>query len=210
MLSRKRAMLTMLFSALGVGTAAAADEPAQKPAAPPKDPQASFEPRGEAGAGQKWMERSVGDWDVVKTISPPGKDPVKTTGTCRQRMVHGGKFLRSEFVFNELDGTKTTGEGLLGFDPVKGVFSSVWTDSRSTRLSLRQSEGPFDGESVALYSRTMDNDPNARKSRTVAKLEDGGKRLVHRQYNAGPDGREFVIMELALTRTGGPAADKGK
>lgn len=218
MISRKRLMLSTLFAAVAPAVQANQQAPTKPDQNPPnnkpKDPQ-SFEPRTGPGAGQKLMERYAGDWDVVKTISPPGKDPVRTTGTCKQRMIHNGRFLRSEFVFNEKDGTQTTGEGILGFDAAKGVFSSVWTDSRSTRISLRQSEGQFDGETIALFGRVLEGGPDTRHSRTVAHLEDSDRKLIHRQFNPGPDGKEYQIMELALTRKEGssvpatkPAQDK--
>ena len=35
-----------------------------------KDPQSSFEPRSGPGAGQKYLESFVGDWDVVKIFHP--------------------------------------------------------------------------------------------------------------------------------------------
>jgi hypothetical protein len=166
-----------------------------------KDPQSSFEPRNGPGAGQKLMEKMVGDWDVVKSIFPRDKEPVRTKGTCHQTMMHDGRFLKSEFTFEEKDGTKTSGLGILGYDPKTDTFTSVWTDSRSTRMSLRQSEGKFNGEEVVLYGKSLDNGgTDARHSRTVAHLEDGGRKLIHRQYIPSPDGNEFIIMELMMTR----------
>jgi len=179
----------------------AADVRAQGQPQPPKDPQSSFEPRNGPGAGQKLMEKMVGDWDVVKSIFPRGKEPVRTKGTCRQTMMHDGRFLKSEFTFEEKDGTKTSGLGILGFDPKTDTFTSVWTDSRSTRMSLRQSEGKFNGEEVVLYGKSLENGgTDARHSRTVSRLEEDGHKLIHRQYIPSPDGKEFVIMELMMTR----------
>jgi hypothetical protein len=65
-------------------------------------------------------------------------------------MIHDGRFLQSEFVF-EQNGQKTSGLGLVGFDPESGQFTTVWTDSRSTRMSLRQSEEPFNGKEIILH-----------------------------------------------------------
>lgn len=204
MISRRTVMIATLLagaSPITMGNASAEEQQEQPPKVqPPKDPQATFEPRNNPGEGQKLMEKFVGEWDVVKTISPPGRDPVKTTGTCHQTMMHGGKFLRSEFIFKELDGTETNGLGILGYDAKTDLFTSVWTDSRSTRMSLRQSQGKFDGMRIMLHSKVLEGTPEGRKSRTIAQLEEGGRKLVHRQYNPGPDGNEFVIMELMMTR----------
>ena len=95
-----------------------------------KDPQSTYEPRSGPGIGQKFLEKFVGDWDVVKTFHPRAGEPVKTKGECRQTMMHEGRFLRSDFVFGEGD-RKTTGLGLIGFETATGKFTSVWTDSRT-------------------------------------------------------------------------------
>ncbi len=173
---------------------------AAEPAPKDKDPQSAYEPRSKPGAGQAFLVHFVGDWDVAKTFYPRSGDPVRVKGECRQTMIHDGRFLQSEFVFHQGD-QKTTGLGLIGFDPDSGKFTSVWTDSRSTRMSLRQSEDPFDGREIVLYSRSLD--PKAkigRRSRTVTRLEDDGRTIVHRQYTAGDEGKERLVMELVLTR----------
>src|SRR5262245_58784384 len=96
---------------------------AQEPPKAPKDPQASYEPRSGPGAGQKFLERFVGDWDVVKTFHPRTGEPARTPGTCRQRMIHEGRFLQSDFVFGTKD-SATTGMGLIGFETATGKFTS--------------------------------------------------------------------------------------
>ena len=78
-----------------------------------KDAQSSFEPRSRPGAGQKYLESFVGDWEVVKVFHPRAGEPVRTPGTCRQTMIHDGRFLQSEFVFDQ-GGRKSTGLGLIG------------------------------------------------------------------------------------------------
>jgi hypothetical protein len=193
--------LSLLAVLLAVGPLAAADDPPKK-----QDPQNTFEPRSGPGAGQKFLEKFVGDWDVVKTFYPRAGDPARQTGTCRQTMIHGGRFLQSEFVFGQGEG-KTTGLGLIGFEAQSGLFTSVWTDSRATRMSFRQSRDKFTGEEIVLFSKSLaEGGREARPTRTVTRLEDEGRRIVHRQYTAGPDGQERLMMELLLTRKAPAAA----
>jgi hypothetical protein len=171
-----------------------------------QDAQSKYEPRSNPGAGQKLLERLVGDWDVAKTFHPRAGEPVRAEGRCRQTMIHGGRFLQSEFVFGQGD-AKTTGLGLIGFDTAPGTFTSVWTDSRSTRMSMRQSRGRFDGEQIMLESRSLDaaEGGDSRRSRTVTRLEDGGRKIVHRQYALGQGDEERLMMELIMTRRDGGA-----
>jgi len=173
-----------------------ADDPPKQP----KDPQSSFEPRSGPGAGQKFLEKFVGDWEVAKTFYPRSGDAVRQSGECRQTMIHGGRFLQSEFVFDN-KGEKSTGLGLIGFEPATGKFTSVWTDSRQTRMSLRQSEAPFDGKEIVLSGKSLGEEARGRaRSRTTTRLEDDGRKIVHRQVAVDADGKERPVMELVLTR----------
>lgn len=187
-------LLTLVFAAGAMG----------QPPQDKKDPQSKLEPRSNPGAGQKLLTKFVGDWDVVKIFHLRSGAPVQTKGTCRQTMIHDGRFLQSDFIFGTGAG-KTTGMGLIGFEAETGKFTSIWTDSRSTRVSLRQSQHKFDGEEIVLYSRTLGEGGNpGRRSRTVTRLEDDGRKLVHRQWNIDADGKERLIMELLLTRKDAP------
>jgi Protein of unknown function (DUF1579) len=169
----------------------------QPPVPEKKDPQSAIEPRSGPGAGQKFLERLVGDWDVVKSFHPRTGDPVSSKGTCRQTMTHGGRFLQSEFTFDG-PGGKTTGSGTIGFEADSGLFTSIWVDSRSTRMSLRKSKEKFDGTQIVLLSRSLD-DKEGRQSRTITRLEDDGKKIVHRQYSVTPEGKDRLVMELIMT-----------
>jgi Protein of unknown function (DUF1579) len=165
-----------------------------------KDPQSAVEPRTAPGAGQKFLEKFVGEWNVIKSFHPQAGPAVRGEGTCRQTMIHGGRFLQSEFTFSKGE-TKTTGLGIIGFEPQTGLFTSVWTDSRQTKMSLRQSKDAFGGAEIVLFSKALADTGKERQSRTVTRLEDNGRRIVHRQYNTGADGKERLLMELVLTRT---------
>jgi uncharacterized protein DUF1579 len=186
---------------LMLGLQASGDKQAQKPC----DPQSTYEPRSGPGAGQKLMARFVGDWEVVKSFFPRTGEPVRMKGDCRQTMINDGRFLQSEFVF-EYRGAKATGLGILGFEAESGKFTSVWVDSRATRMSLRQSREPFNGTEIVLYSQTLGDTKEARRSRTVTHLEENGGKIVHRQYALTPDGKERLMMELLMTRKAKPAS----
>ena len=56
--------LGCLLGMVLVAAVLAGDDPPKKDKSKDKDPQASFEPRSKPGAGQKFLEKFVGDWDV--------------------------------------------------------------------------------------------------------------------------------------------------
>ena len=191
------AATTVLTSAAFAQSAAAAT-----PATPGKDVQQRFEPPSGPGTGQAFLKTFEGEWTVERNFYPPsGGAPSKATGECTQKMVQDGRFLESDFTFHSPDGKTTTGVGISGFDPQTGLFTTFWYDSRSTRFSIRQSQEPFDGKQIVLYSVSLGGSHGQEHtSRTVSFLEEGGKRLVHRQYNSDSSGKESVLMELILTK----------
>jgi hypothetical protein len=174
--------------------------------APPKgegkrDPQSVIEPRSGPGIGQKFLERFVGDWKVEKSFFRVSGEASTSEGTCRQHMIHGGRFLQSDFTFGTGE-EATTGTGIIGFDPATNRFSSTWIDSRSTRFSHRQSKEPFDGKLITLAGAGLSTDATPpRNSRTVSTIEDDGRRIIHRQYGAAADGKERLVMQLLMTRS---------
>src|SRR3954447_8178986 len=115
-----------------------------------KDPQSEYEPRSNPGAGQEFLKKFVGDWEVEKSFfGRGGGEPSKSKGECKQTMEHGNRFLKSEFTFGQ-GASQTTGTGTIGFDAQTGLFTSYWIDSRSTRISVRQSKDKFDGKQIVL------------------------------------------------------------
>jgi hypothetical protein len=190
--------IPVIAFSLAIGALIAAGQPPEKR----KDAQSAYEPRSRPGSGQKYLETFAGDWEVEKTFYPRTGAPAKTKGECHQTMIHDGRFLKSEFVF-EQEGKRTTGLGLVGFDPESGQFTTIWSDSRSTRMSLRQSEEPFNGKEIVLHSRSIEKDAGgSRRSRTVTRMEANGDRIIHRQYTIAAGGQERLIMELSMTRKG--------
>ena len=141
---------------------------------------------------------------MVKTFhARGGGEPAVARGECTQHLIHGGRFLQSDFVFHEPTGGDTTGTGVIGFDAQTGKFTSYWIDSRSTRISIRQSEEPFEGQTIVLFAKSLgDPGPSSRRSRTLSVLEAGDTRLIHRQYSDTPGEEPRLVMQLEMTLQG--------
>ena len=159
-----------------------------------------YEPPNAPGAGQKLLAQFAGDWDLVKTFFPAEGKPRVTQGTVRQYMIQDGKFLQSDFTFFNEDGTKSTGTGISGFDSKTNRFTTVWYDSQQTTMSIRQSDGTFDGRNVVLWATALDPDRPGRKTVARAHLEENGKVLLHRHYLIDEKGNERMMIEFRMTR----------
>jgi len=164
-----------------------------------RDPQSSFEPRSGPGQGQKYLQRFVGAWDVTKTFYPRSGQPSVAKGDCVQTMINDNRFLKSDFTFHSESGD-TTGLGLIGFESDTGKFTSVWVDSRQTRMSMRQSDDKFDGREIHLVGKTLGDDKTARTSHTISRIEDDNNKITHKQFTPAPDGKDRLVMELLMTR----------
>ena len=159
-----------------------------------------YEPLNAAGGGQKLLVQFVGDWDVVKTFFPTDGKPIVTKGACKQYMIQDGKFLQSDFIFMNSDGSKSTGTGISGFDSKTNRFTTVWYDSRQTTMSIRQSDGTFDGKNIVLWATALDPDRPGRKTVARAHLEEDGRVLLHRHFLINDKGEERMMIELRLMR----------
>jgi Protein of unknown function (DUF1579) len=159
-----------------------------------------YEPPNAAGAGQRLLAQFTGDWDVARTFFPMNGKPIVTKGTCKQYMIQDGKFLQSDFTFFNPDGTKSTGTGISGFDPKTNRFTTVWFDSRQTTMSIRQSDGTFDGKNIVLWTTPIDTEHPGRKAVARAHLEEDGRLLLHRHFAIDDKGGERMVIELRMTR----------
>ncbi len=189
-----RHMRKWIFAALFFATVAVA-----QPAAA-QQTHKDYEPPSAAGAGQKLLAQFAGDWDMVKTFYPANGQPTVTKGTCKQYMIQDGKFLQSDFVFFNANGGKSTGTGISGFDPKTNRFTTVWYDSEKTTMSIRQSDGTFDGTNIVLWATALDPDRPGRKTVARAHLEENGHILDHRHYTVDDKGNERLVLEWRMTR----------
>ena len=159
-----------------------------------------YEPANAPGAGQKLLAQFVGEWDVVKTFFPANGKPIVSKAICKQYMIQDGKFLQSDFTFLNSDGTKSTGTGISGFDPKTNRFTTVWYDSRQTTMSIRQSDGTFDGKNIVLWATALDTERPGRKTVARAHFEEEGHVLLHRHFVIDDKGNERMMIELRMTR----------
>src|SRR5208282_5760881 len=159
-----------------------------------------YEPPNAAGDGQKLLAQFAGEWDVVKTFFPMNGEPIVTKATCKQYMIQDGKFLQSDFTFINSDGKKSTGTGISGFDSKTNKFTTVWYDSDRTVMSIRQSDGTFDGKNIVLWTTPLDTEHPGRKTVARTHLEQDGRLLLHRHFLIDDKGNERMIIELRMTR----------
>lgn len=198
---------TLALIALSVAFAAPAQEKA--PAAEPKAPEMTAEQKaameamikaGTPGEPHKLLASMEGRWKaVVKSWQAPGAPPDVMEGTSENKMVLGGRYLKQMFK-GSFAGQPFDGIGFTGFDNVTKKVQGVWMDSMSTGVMV--STGEIDASGKAIASVMTYGDPvtgKAKTSRDVVRIV-GPDQHVMEMYDNGPDGKEFLMMEITYTR----------
>ena len=135
-------------------------------------------------------------------------DPVVVTRLLRRYYREQG-FMAAEIDEPRLEFQGTTARVVLAVrEGPRFVVGKVTTAGNSVYpTDLLVSELPVvSGEDetrkqIVLYSVALEGSHwQGHSSRTVSHLEDGGRKLIHQQFNQGPDGKEHVLMELVLTK----------
>lgn len=141
----------------------------------------------------EWMKRYLGTWEATVTVMGS-----ESPATCIVRSLHGGLWNISEFE-GSMMGAPFTGTELLGYDPEKKTFITVWVDSTSATFSTM--EGHYDAEADKLVMKGesigMDGQPAVMTNVTEFPTKDT---MVYTMNVPGPDGVEFPMMTIDYKR----------
>lgn len=127
---------------------------------------------GRPGPEHAELAKLVGSWDLkLRSRTDPAEDWTEVDGTMTAHPILGGRFVVEEWHAVVMD-TPFEGFGLLGFDRLRGCYTSLWTDSFSTWTvtSTGARVGPgvieFRGDMIDVVS------PSGRPFRTVETMID--------------------------------------
>lgn len=124
--------------AFAAGAAGAEDKKAAPPpmSAEQQAQMAAFEKASTPRAEHKQLEYFVGNWTAKTQIwMDPNAPAEEGAGTSKGESVFGGRYISMSYS-GTFWGQPFTGEGLFGFDNLRGKFFNTWTDSMSTSFWL--------------------------------------------------------------------------
>lgn len=197
----KTLMLAVALACAGAAVAQAGD-PAAAPAmtAEQQAMMEAYEKMGEVRAEHKALEYFVGTWNVKTQMwMDPSAPPEQGTGKAVYTLKHGGRYL--ELVqTGEAMGQAFQGNGLTGYDNLKGHYFSSWYDSMSTGLFV--ATGTYDAASKTWSFSGETPDPmkpgTHTKIRVVEKIADSDHYTF--EYYETHDGKEAKTMQMDFTR----------
>ena len=163
---------TVAVSALTAVAAVAAQAEDKKPVAAPalsaeqQAQMAAFEKASTPGPEHEQLAYFVGSWTAKTQVwQDPKAPPEETTGTSKGAAIYGGRYVAITYDGNFM-GQPFTGQGLFGFDKLRGKFLNTWTDSMSTSFWLAW--GDYDKATNAwTFHGEM---PDLMKPRTMVKV----------------------------------------
>jgi hypothetical protein len=142
-----------------------------------------------------------GEWDAkVRMWFQEGAPVSESSGTMVNKMIHGGRFLLSEFS-GQTEMGPLTGTGIVGFDNAQKAFVSTWLDSMSTTI-MPVATGRYDeGEKRIVMSREMVDPLSGHivQVRDVTTHVDADHHTFE-MFETRPDGKERKSLEIHYTR----------
>lgn len=152
------------------------------------------------GEVHKMMAKWDGTWKEDITFwMQPGAAPTKSTATCVNKMVMGGRYQQSTHTGNMM-GQPFEGQGTLAWDNARKMLISTWIDNMGTGIMYM--EGTWDDASKSATMNGKTTDPMTGKEmdvkQTFTVVNDNTQKM---EMFMTQDGQEFKTMEITFTRS---------
>jgi hypothetical protein len=154
------------------------------------------------GDMHKMMSSWSGTWDAeVSSWYTPGMPPEKSKATAVNTSIMDGRYHRSVHK-GSMMGMPFNGESIMGYDNAKKKFISTWVDNMGTGIMMM--EGTWDSTSKKIMMSGQCIDPSAGTDKMMTMKEVfsiiDDKTQMLEMYGPGPDGKEYKLMEIKLTK----------
>lgn len=150
------------------------------------------------------VHKMIAKWDGVWTeeISlwmQPGAPPIKSNGTCTNKMILGGRYQENKHVGNFM-GMPFEGIGTLAWDNARKVVMTTWIDNMGTGIMYL--EGPWDTASKSCTLKGKATDATTGKEIAVREvftiIDDNTQKM---EMYMTQNGQEMKTMEINFKRS---------
>lgn len=150
-------------------------------------------------APHKMLAKLAGEWTTTtRAWMEPDKPPMEGTGTCKQTMLLGGRYLQQEYA-GEMMGNSFTGINLIAYDNHTQKYASAWIDSMSTGIYCFEGMASPDGKTITQECSYDDPVKGPTAWRSVTHFVDENT-LDYVMYLTPQGGKEEKIMEMTVRR----------
>ena len=151
------------------------------------------------GDVHKMIAQWDGKWNGAVTMwMQPGAQPTKSTSTCVNKMIMGGRYQQSTHTGNMM-GQPFEGQSTLAWDNARKMFINTWVDNMGTGIMYM--EGTWDDATKTANFKGKTTDPTTGKEmdvrQTFAIVNDNTQKM---EMFMNHEGQEFKTMEITFTR----------
>jgi len=158
-----------------------------------------FEKANAPGEPHKQLASLEGNWNTkTKSWMEPDKPPMETTGSCEQKMIMDGRFLKQKCT-GEMMGKQFTGMGITGYDNTTKKYTSTWMDNMSTALHVMEGSA-VDAKTIKQEGEFTCPMRGHMKLRSVMKIVDDNTNVFEMYGTDDKSGQEQKMMEITYTR----------
>ncbi len=183
---------------VAMGTASYAQEGAK--AQQPSEEEKAWMAYATPGIPHEMMAKSVGSWTEEITMwMGPGAPATKSTSSCTNRMIMGGRYLEGNSRGN-FEGMPFEGTSLTAYDNAKKMYIGTWIDNMGTGIMI--TEGNFNQDTQTLEMKGKCVDPLTSKDmamRNTLKFIDNNTQYME-MFMTTAEGKEYKSMEIKMTR----------
>ena len=154
---------------------------------------------GKPGIPHKQLATLVGNWSTTtRAWMEPDKPPMEGIGTCKQKMLLGGRYLQQDYA-GEMMGSPFNGINVIGYNNHTGKYVSTWIDSMSTGIYYFEGTAAKDGTTITQESKYDDPVRGPMTWRSIMRIADDN-RVEYAMYLIPKKGKEEKMMEMTMTR----------
>ena len=158
----------------------------------------------EPSAPHQMLSSLIGTWYyTIKYWTKEGADAQISTGLITNEMILDGRFLSSKTsLLLNIGGQYIPyeGWGILGFDTIKNIYTSVWVDTM--RTGMMTGTGKYNEQLKAIEEKGFFTHPLIKKEQAYRSelqftSDDIHKRTV---FITDKSGKEFKVLEIEFSR----------
>ncbi len=154
---------------------------------------------GTPGEPHKLLAKLEGSWTTrSRGWLEPDKPPRESIGTCEQKAILDGHYLRQEYT-GDMMGIPFTGINLLGYNNHTKKYESVWLDSMSTAVYYFVGTGSADGRTITQECSYDDPVRGPCVWRSVTRIKDDNT-VEFEMFITPKGGKESKMMEMTVSR----------
>jgi hypothetical protein len=153
---------------------------------------------GTPGEAHKLLAKLEGSWTTRSKGWENGKQVMESTGTCEQKLILNGHYLRQEYA-GDMMGAPFTGINILGYNNHTKKYESIWIDSMSTAVYFFVGTGSSDGKTITQECSYDDPVKGPAVWRSVTRIKDDNTQEFE-MFITPKSGKEEKMMEMTVTR----------